>query len=105
MNKELLIQAARLLKMNCIYTDCKNCYFNAKTHCSILELPQSWRIDLMDDVKGSLSVDENGRLADLHREIDIRDRKIDELERTILGMRSIINKQGVMLAEKQEEIN
>ena len=52
-------------------------------------------------------MDKNNRIADLHREIDIRDRHIEELEQQLLIKSNIIIKQGLNIAElnKKVELN
>lgn len=43
------------------------------------------------------------RLAELHAEIDARDRKIDELERQLKAKDLIIRRQGVIIARLENE--
>lgn len=94
--KELL-GMAKIIEKHCDLNHCDNCYFNCGKECGISNEPKNWKVD------NAVCTDAtNQRIAELHRELDIRDRRIEELEQQLVIKNSIVKKQGVMLTELQE---
>lgn len=102
MNRKDVINAANVLKKYCSAHDqCQNCIFKKDRGCCTLAYTAcSWKIPKLDSEPANCSSE---RIAELHREVELRDRKIYELEQQLAIKDSILKKQGVMIAELREE--
>lgn len=102
MDRKDVLNAANILKDYCNDHDCcKDCIFKKGGGCCTLAYTACrWKIPKSDSEPDNCSSE---RIAELHREIELRDRKIYEIEQQLAIKDSILKKQGVMIAELREE--
>lgn len=106
MNSEL-IKAIELIKDYCAKQEsCMDCDFGKSFGCDVYKTfgPCSWIISniVNDELAKNFGDSSAERIAELHREIELRDRKTEELEAQLASKDSIVQKQGVLLTELQE---
>lgn len=98
MDRKDVINAANVLKKYCCdREDCCDCMFSQNSYyCRLISYsPSRWKLPETECNETANSANE--RIADLHREIELRDRKLEELEQQLAIKDDILRKQAVMI--------